>query len=152
MLARNVAEEVSSPDRHARGARVYDMPMRTALVTSLLAASALAVSCGGESVDPIATYPYPPDGGFDHAGHGGTLVREGNCLYFESPDGRYFIAFPEGIASWEDNRLIVDGVTFREGDIVRFGGGAVWPPGSAWVAPPDEDCDLTNVWRASHPF
>jgi hypothetical protein len=120
------------------------------VMPAVLSLTIAFVGCGGESVNPIATYPYPPSGMFDQAATSGTLVRDGDCLYMENPDiPRSLVVFPDGVASWEDGRLVVDGVAFREGDTVAFGGGEGWFEGDPWVIPPDDDCDLTSIWRAS---
>lgn len=88
---------------------------------------------------------------FDQALNSGTLVREGDCLYMDNPGyARYFIAFADGAVAWRGGAIVTAAGTFREGDTVTFGGGEGFGNGMyTWVRPPDDSCDLANVWRAS---
>ena len=89
----------------------------------------VAVSLSGCSISPAAepdeVATYQASGGMD-AVSGGVLVRDGGCLYVESPDDedRYLPVLPDDVA-WDGEHLEHDGRSYALGDDVTFGGGEV---------------------------
>lgn len=110
---------------------------------------ALLSGCTGYAVpDDVATYA--PDGpaGAD-AALTGTLVRSGGCTYVEDPASglRIVPVFEAGHVTWADDRLIVDNLSYAEGDTVTFGGGGYSDGGTESVTVPEGCDDGAELWQ-----
>jgi hypothetical protein len=121
-------------------------------ISLLLAAAALA-ACGSSASahDPLARLSSNDTGLYLAAAGGGTLTRDGDCLYVMTGEVRYLLAFPKerALASWDDRAqvLTLRGHRYVLGAEMRFSGGEMHSPASSlWSHPPAPECDDSLVW------
>jgi hypothetical protein len=123
----------------------------------LFAAVMALVACGGDDespVEPLAFYPADDENAGMDALLGGVVEVSGPCFYMVQAreDSRALIAFPEGEASWDEQRqaAFLKGARLSVGAPVTISGGFTDERDfSEWPVPPDESCDTSRVWLAS---
>jgi hypothetical protein len=83
---------------------------------------------------------------------GGTLVRDGRCLYLVNPGGRTLLVLPSPQARWNARRasLSIGGREFRIGDEIWIGGGeGRFMPIPLAREARRRGCDTTRIWWGS---
>jgi hypothetical protein len=129
-----------------------ERPLVVAGLLVVLAGMALA-ACGSDkaSGDWLARVQGPDGPVYLAAAGGGTLTRDGDCLYVVDGEVRDLLAFPQdpALASWDERAqvLTLRGHRYVLGAEMRFGGGELHsPPRSSWSHPPAPECDDSLVW------
>lgn len=106
----------------------------------------------GATASPLLTYDAARQTAFMQALSGGTLVRDGRCLYLVAQSRRTLLVLPAPQARWNARRssLSIGGREFRLGDEIRIGGGE----GRLATGPLAREarrrgCDTRRVWWGS---
>jgi hypothetical protein len=121
------------------------------LIAIVVAVHVLYTACGADEPGfPYAVCEGEPNA--DGALLQGTLTLDGGCLYVENENGRWYLAFAEGVAEWdrETSTLTLGGTSASAADDVSFGGSALLVQAFAreWAVEPGEGCDDTLTWLA----
>ena len=120
-----------------------------------LAAALLATACAcgsnSSSGDWLPRVSGPDGPVYLAAAGGGTLTRDGDCLYVVEGGVRYLLAFPKetALASWDERSqvLTLRGHRYLLGAEMHFDGGEITKADrSFWSHPPAPECHTSAVW------